>query len=135
MGHRLDPEEKICYLNVRPLTPTPDSDSVTFDADENLELLPLDLTTMTSTGRPLTGHKGYSIAEADPFTLNCIYPDVTKDYVGCGSEDNGAICGIGITGASWLWCLGTLNRSAASPWIGSSRRSWSRWGMTTRLGC
>jgi len=85
-GFSLDPEEKVCYINVRPLTPNQQKPGL-FDASENLQLLPLDISTMTA-GRPLTGHKGFSIVEADPFALYCIYPDVTRDYVCCGSEDN-----------------------------------------------
>jgi len=84
------PDQKICYISARPITKNLEYDDpqyfpLAFKSNENLQILPLDLSTMT-VGSPLTGHKGIAHDNIDWTESNDMFPDVTSYYVGCGSD-------------------------------------------------
>jgi len=108
------PDQKICYISTRPLTRNHNVNSdmfpMAFISNENLQILPLNLSTMM-VGPPLTGHKGIAHDNIDWTETNDLFPDVTSFYVGCGSDD----------GCAYLWdrhygCLvSVLSGSLACP--------------------
>jgi len=93
-GFCLSPDQKMCYVNARPLTRNVEMENdpdyelpMPFKTNEDLQLFPLDLSTMT-TGPPLTGHKGFvNNWSVDWSVCNKLFPEVTRDYVSCCSED------------------------------------------------
>jgi len=113
------PDQKICYISARPLTKNleyvnPQYFPLAFISNEKLQILPLDLSTMT-VGPPLTGHKGIAHDNIDWTRSNDLFPDVTSYYVGCGSD----------FGRAYLWdrhygCLvselsGSLTKNVPTP--------------------
>lgn len=84
IGMAISPDERYLYVNVRTW---PDNAIPSVNQpppiSNQIELQVIDLATLEKTGRPLTGHHGFTPSEKAFY----LYVDVSKNLVGSGSED------------------------------------------------